>query len=72
MEVMGKVVYIIINFISKNKQYKVFSIGEVEPSKFNFYESWLKNLPISSMETGLPDNYLDSNNKKTNAYYLIR
>lgn len=72
MEVMGKVIYIIIDFISINKQYNVFSIGEVEPSKLNFYKNWLKNLPISSMEIGLSDYYLDSNNKKTNAYYLIR
>jgi hypothetical protein len=72
MEVMGKVIYIIIDFISKNKQYNVFSIGEVEPSKFNFYKNWLKNLPITTMEIGLSDNYLDNHNKKTNAYYLVR
>ena len=72
MDVMGKVIYIIIEYIKENKQYNVFSIGEVDPDKFNFYKNWLKNLPISSMEIGLSDNYLDENNNKSKAYYLIR
>lgn len=72
MEVMGKVIFIIRNFIIENDQYKVFSIGEVDDDKMKFYEKWLKNLPINNIEIGLSDNYNDNNGNKTKAYYLIR
>lgn len=72
MEVMGKVIYIISEFIKNNQQYSVFSIGEVDIKKFNFYKNWLGNLPITRFEIGLSDNYIDDKNNKTKAYYLIR
>ena len=71
-EVMGKVIFIISEFINNNPQYDVFSIGEVDKDKFNFYKNWLKQLPIRDMKIGLSDSYIDKNNNQIKAYYLIK
>lgn len=68
MEVMGKVIYIINEFINNNKQYDVFSVGGIDDKRFEFYKNWMRNLSISRIEMGFSDNY-DKNNK---TYYLIR
>ena len=65
-EVMGKVIFIISEFMNKNLQFNVFSVGEVDKDKFNFYKNWLKQLPITNMRIGLSDNY------DNRAYYLIK
>lgn len=72
MDVMGKVIFIIKDFMTTNKQYVVFSIGEVGEKKFKFYKNWLKKLPISNLLIGRSDFYFDEIGNKTNAYYLIR
>ena len=68
MDVMGRIIFILNDYIN-NTNYKVFSVGGVNPSKYRFYSYWLKNLPISEVLIGDSDNYTD---KKYKAYYLIR
>lgn len=72
MEVMGKVIFIISDFINKNIQYSLFSIGEVSEGKENFYRNWLKNLDISDIKIGPSDNYFDKNGNPIKSYYLVK
>ncbi len=68
MDVMGRIIFILSDYINITN-YKVFSVGGVNTSKYRFYSHWLKNLPISEILIGDSDNYTD---KKYKAYYLIR
>jgi hypothetical protein len=69
LEVMGKVVFIILEFIKKHK-YTVYSIGEVGDKKIIFYNNYRKFFNEFKILTGESANYID-NGKKMNAYYLI-
>ena len=68
MDVMGRIIFILNSYIN-NTNYKVFSVGGVNSSKYRFYSHWLKNLPISDLLIGDSDNYTD---EKYKAYYLVR
>ncbi len=68
MDVMGRIVFILNDYMN-SVNYKVFSVGGVNTSKYRFYSHWLKNLPISEILIGDSNNYTD---KKYKAYYLIR
>ena len=71
LEVMGKVCFIINEYI-KNNKYKVYSIGGIDNSKKNFYLNWLSKLNISDYKIGLSDTYLDDFRNPTKIYYLIK
>ena len=70
LEVMGKVCFIINEYINNNK-YKVYSIGGVDKSKEKFYLNWLSKLNISDYKSGLSNTY-NINEVPTNAFYLIK
>ena len=65
-EVMGKVIYIIDNFVNSNK-YNVYSIGEVDDNKYRFYSYYLHNLNYFKIVEGTSYSY---NGKMV--YYLIK
>ena len=70
LEVMGKVCFIINQYINNNPKYKVYSIGGVDKSKEKFYLNWLSKLNISDYKSGLSNTY-NINGTPTDAYYLI-
>lgn len=70
LEVMGKVCFIINEYINNNPKYKVYSIGGVNNSKENFYKNWISKLNITEYKVGLSKTYL-INNLPSKAYYLI-
>ena len=67
---MGKVCFIINQYINNNPKYKVYSIGGVDKSKEKFYLNWLSKLNISDYKSGLSNTY-NINGTPTDAYYLI-
>jgi hypothetical protein len=71
LEVMGKVIYCILEYINRNN-YSVYSIGEIGNKKINFYNNYRKYFKDYTILTGLSSNYLNKNNKKKKAYYLIK
>jgi len=70
LEVMGKVCFVINEYINNNPKYKVYSIGGVNNSKENFYKNWISKLNITEYKVGLSKTYL-INNLPSKAYYLI-
>lgn len=64
-EVMSKVIWL-INEYDKVYNYKVYSIGEVNTKKYNYYKKYLYNLSQFDLLEGDSDNY---NGKK--CYYLV-
>jgi hypothetical protein len=71
LEVMGKVVFLIKEFIQKN-DYNVYTIGEVGSKKYKFYNNYRKYFSDYMILTGKSKNYLDKNNNKMNAYFMIK
>lgn len=65
-EVMGKIIFLIHDFMFSNK-YKLYTVGEVEDKKYKFYMNYLHNLSGVSMMRGTSNSY---NGEK--AYYLIK
>lgn len=72
LEVMGKIVYLILEYISKHPQYNVYSIGIVNKKKFNFYNYYRKYFKNFNLKIGESQNYIDSNGNNSKAYYLIK
>ena len=68
---MGKVCFVINEYINNNPKYKVYSIGGVDKTKKNFYLNWLSKLNISDYKIGLSNTYI-VNGAPTDAYYLIK
>ena len=71
LEVMGKVVYLILEFINKHN-YTTYSIGEVSDKKMNFYNYYRKHFRNFSMLTGLSSFYKNRENEKTKVTYMIK
>ena len=65
LEIMGKVIFIILEYI-KTHTYTTYSIGEVGEKKINFYNYYRKYFKEFEILTGKSKNY---NNI---AYYLIK
>lgn len=70
LNVMGSVVYIILNYIN-NHNYTTYSIGEVNDSKINFYNYYRKYFNDFTILTGKSENYKDKNDENKLAYYLV-
>jgi hypothetical protein len=70
-EVMGKVCFIINQYINNNPKYKVYSIGGVDVGKMRFYLNWLSKLNISEYKIGVSSTYRDNFENPTESYYLI-
>lgn len=66
LEIMGKVVYLILEFISSHN-YSVYSIGEVAFKKYKFYSNYKKYFTGFNIIEGPSDNY-----NGHIAYYLIK
>ncbi|MCK9417056.1 hypothetical protein M0Q97_10400 [Candidatus Dojkabacteria bacterium] len=64
-EVMGKVVYCILEYINKH-DYNVYSIGEVDSKKQRFYNYYRKHFKDFNILSGLSTYY------KNMAYYMIK
>lgn len=71
IEVMGKVVYCILEYINKH-EFNVYSIGEVDSKKQNFYNYYRKYFKEFNILNGLSSYYRDINNNKTMVYYMIK
>ena len=65
-EIMGKVIWLINQYDSKY-QYNIYSVGEVDSNKYQFYSYYLHNLPQFTITEGNSRNY---DGKK--CYYLIK
>ena len=65
LEIMGKVVWL-INEYDKINNFSIYSIGEVNAKKFEFYSRYLHNISQFKIFEGDSDNY---NGKK--CYYLV-
>lgn len=64
-EVMGKVIWLINQFDTKN-QNNIYSVGEVDSKKYQFYSYYLHNIPQFTIVEGKSQNY---GGKK--CYYLL-
>jgi len=71
LEVMGKVVFIILEYIKK-KKLNIYSIGEVDDKKIKFYNNYRKYFKDFIILTGKSKNYLNDKGDKKNAYYLVK
>ena len=71
LEIMGKVVYIILEYIETNN-FTTYSIGEVGDKKINFYNYYRKHFNSMEILTGKSKNYLDNDDNKKISYYLIK
>jgi len=71
LEVMGKVVYIIFNYINKHN-YTTYSVGELGDKKINFYNNYRKHFKEFTVLTGPSSFYTDSNDEKGTAYFLVK
>lgn len=72
LDVLGRVVFLILEFINNHPKYNVYSIGEVPEKKFNFYDYYRKYFSNFDLKIGETKNYKDKNNNNTKAYYLIK
>jgi len=64
-EVMGKIIHIILEFINKNT-YNIYSIGDIDNKKLNFYEYYKYHFNMFDIKIGNSINY------KNKAHYLIK
>jgi len=71
LEVMGEVVFLILEYIKKHN-YTTFSIGEVGDKKIHFYNHYRKYFKDFDILTGKSKNYIDDDNNKISAYYLVK
>ena len=71
LEVIGKVGYIIRDYMDKNSQYTVYSIGGVLDKKLNFYNYYQKHFKDFVPFDGKTSNY-PTMNGKGNAEYLVK
>lgn len=71
LEIIGKVVFIILEIIRKNN-YTVYSIGTVGSKNIQLYNHYRKYFNQFKIETGLSKNYIDDSNNKQYVYYLIK
>lgn len=70
-EVMGKVIFIILDFINKHP-YNIYSIGEVNDKKLNFYNHYKYHFNSFDIKVGNSTFYTNENGNYINAYYLIK
>lgn len=71
LEVMGKIVYLINDYINKH-DYDIYSIGEVDEKKMKFYNYYRKYFKEYQTLTDKSKYYTDIEGNKTNAYYLVK
>ena len=71
LEVMGKVVFIILEYIKTNI-YTTYSIGDVGNKKINFYNYYKKYFKDFDIFIGDSENYFDVEKGYKKAYYLIK
>lgn len=71
LEVMGKIIYLIKEYMNKHK-YNIYSIGNVDDKKINFYNYYRKHFKEYQILTGKSKYYLDKNKNKSESYYLIK
>jgi len=71
LEVMGKVVYIILDYIKKH-DYTTYTIGDVGDKKIKFYNNYRKFFKDFNIVTGKSSFYKDKDGNKGVGYYLIK
>lgn len=71
LEVMGKVVYLIKEYINKHN-YDIYSIGTTDDKKIKFYNHYRKYFKDYNILIGNSKYYFDNFNNNTDVFYLVK